>query len=49
MELQNLNNKDEVDLYSDVCHIIEGSRQRLATTINAEICLMHLQIGKRIK
>jgi predicted nuclease of restriction endonuclease-like (RecB) superfamily len=49
MELQNLNNKGEIQLFSDVCHIVEGSRQRLATTINAEICLMHWQIGKRIK
>ena len=49
MELKNVNNAGEIELYSDVCHIIEGSRQRLATTINAEICLMHWQIGKRIK
>jgi predicted nuclease of restriction endonuclease-like (RecB) superfamily len=49
MELQNLYNKGEIELFSDVCHIVEGSRQRLATTVNAEICLMHWQIGKRIK
>lgn len=49
MELHNHKNKVEIDLFSDVCHIVEGSRQRLATTINAEICLMHWQIGKRIK
>lgn len=49
MELENVNSPGEIELYSDVCHIIEGSRQRLATTINAEICLMHWQIGKRIK
>lgn len=49
MELLNANNSGEIELYSDVCHIIEGSRQRLATTINAEICMMHWQIGKRIK
>ncbi len=49
MELENVNSSGEIELYSDVCHIIEGSRQRLATTINAEICLMHWQIGKRIK
>lgn len=36
-------------LYSDVCNIIDGSRRRLATSINAEICLMHWQIGNRIK
>ncbi|MGL5014312.1 MAG: PDDEXK nuclease domain-containing protein [Bacteroidales bacterium] len=44
-----VNQKEEVQLYSDVCHIIEGSRQRLATTVNAEVCMMHWQIGKRIK
>ncbi|MDR2968013.1 MAG: PDDEXK nuclease domain-containing protein [Tannerellaceae bacterium] len=49
MELENADTLGEVNLYSDVCHIIEGSRQRLATTINAEICMMHWQIGKRIK
>jgi predicted nuclease of restriction endonuclease-like (RecB) superfamily len=37
------------NLYGDVCRIIEGSRQRLATSVNAEICVMHWQIGKRIK
>ncbi|MCK9452068.1 MAG: PDDEXK nuclease domain-containing protein [Bacteroidales bacterium] len=37
------------NLYADVCGIIEGSRQRIATTVNAEICLMHWQIGFRIK
>ena len=36
-------------LYNDVCQIIEVTRSRLATTINAEICLMHWHIGKRIK
>jgi predicted nuclease of restriction endonuclease-like (RecB) superfamily len=42
-------NPGEKILYSDVCRIIDGGRQRLATTVNAEICLMHWQIGKRIK
>jgi predicted nuclease of restriction endonuclease-like (RecB) superfamily len=36
-------------LNEDVCRIIDGSRQRLATTVNAEICLLHWNIGKRIK
>ena len=36
-------------LYSDVCFLIENTRQRLATTANAEACVMHWQIGKRIK
>jgi predicted nuclease of restriction endonuclease-like (RecB) superfamily len=37
------------ELYSDVCQIIEGTRSRLASTVNAEVCLLHWHIGKRIK
>lgn len=45
---------DEIDkhapqLYSDVCQIIEGTRSHLAVAVNAEVCLMHWHIGKRIK
>lgn len=36
-------------LFSDVCNIIDSSRQRLATTVNAEVCIMNWNIGKRIK
>lgn len=36
-------------LYSDVCTIIDTVRSRLATTVNAEVCLMNWSIGKRIK
>jgi len=39
----------ESQLYQDVCVLIENTRQRLATTANAEACVMHWQIGKRIK
>ena len=39
----------ESQLYQDVCFLIENTRQRLATTANAEACIMHWQIGKRIK
>jgi len=39
----------ENQLYQDVCFLIENTRQRLATTVNAEACVMHWQIGKRIK
>jgi hypothetical protein len=39
----------EGKLYSDVCSLIENVRYRIATTANAEICLMNWQIGKRIK
>jgi predicted nuclease of restriction endonuclease-like (RecB) superfamily len=37
------------ELFNDVCHIIDGTRSRLATTVNAEVCLMNWNIGKRIK
>ena len=38
MKKININSSgDEIELYSDVCHIIEDSRQRLATTIDKEI------------
>ncbi len=42
-------NKLVPELYSDVCQIIDNTRHRLATTVNAEICLLHWTIGKRIK
>ena len=41
--------KHTPELYSDICQIIDGTRSRLATTVNAEVCLMHWHIGKRIK
>ncbi|GHV68955.1 DUF1016 domain-containing protein [Bacteroidia bacterium] len=36
-------------LYTDVCVLIETARQRIATTVNAETCIVNWQIGKRIK
>jgi hypothetical protein len=36
-------------LYRDVCGLIENTRQRVAVTANADICIMQWQIGKRIK
>ncbi|WP_163399878.1 PDDEXK nuclease domain-containing protein [Flavobacterium fluviatile] len=36
-------------LYEDVCQIIDGTRTRIATTVNAEVCWMNWHIGKRIK
>lgn len=41
--------KDELVLFNDISHIIQGGRQRIATTLNAEICMMHWQVGMRIK
>lgn len=40
---------EEHRLITEVCQIIDGSRQRIATTVNVEICMMHWQIGKRTK
>ena len=45
--MSNLENIPE--LYDDVCTIIDGTRTRIATTANAEICMMNWHIGKRIK
>lgn len=28
-------------LYTDVCQIIDTTRTRLATTVNAEVCLLN--------
>ena len=39
----------ETRLYSDVCSLIENTRFRVATTVNAEVCMLHWQIGTRIK
>ena len=36
-------------LYTDVCEIIDGARRRIATSVNAEICLTNWYVGKRIK
>lgn len=36
-------------LFSDVCQIIDGTRSRLAVTVNAEVCWLNWRIGKRIK
>lgn len=49
-----MSNMNDIDkhtplLFDDVCHIIDGTRQRIATTVNTEVCLMNWNIGKRIK
>jgi predicted nuclease of restriction endonuclease-like (RecB) superfamily len=36
-------------LFKEVCQIIDGSRYRIASTVNAEVCLMNWYIGKQIK
>lgn len=49
-----MSNMDELqkhspELYKDVCQIIDGTRSRIATTVNSEVCLMNWYVGKRIK
>ena len=39
----------EETLYSDVCQIIDGTRGRIATYLNTEVCMTNWYIGKRIK
>ena len=39
----------EETLYSDVCQIIDGTRSRIATYLNTEICMTNWYVGKRIK
>lgn len=43
------NNGDALDLFHDVCQIIDGVRTRVAVYINSEVCLTNWHIGKRIK
>lgn len=39
----------EETLYSDVCQIIDGTRGKIATYLNTEVCMTNWYIGKRIK
>ena len=41
--------KVEEQLFSDVCSIIEGTRNRIATYLNTEVCMTNWYVGKRIK
>ncbi|MCR5822001.1 MAG: PDDEXK nuclease domain-containing protein [Bacteroidales bacterium] len=36
-------------LLNDICGIIEGARQQVATYVNAEVCMTNWYVGKRIK
>lgn len=42
-------NGKENELFSDVCRIIDGARERIATHLNTELCLTNWYIGHRIK
>ena len=44
-----LPNQAEETLYSDVCQIIDGTRGRIATFLNTEVCMTNWYIGKHIK
>lgn len=49
MEEDRISLMEQTKLNEDIFRIIEGSKQRLATTVNAEICMLHWNIGNRIK
>ena len=40
---------ESLNLYSDVCQIIDETRTRVAVYVNAEVCMTNWQVGKRIK
>jgi len=46
-DVNNISVSDE--LYGDVCQIIDGTRGRIATYLNTEICMTNWYVGKRIK
>ena len=39
---------DIAPLYNDICNIIDNERNKIATLVNAKICLTNWHIGKRI-
>lgn len=41
------NAKDK--LYNDICGIIDGTRDRVATYMNTRVCMINWYIGRRIK
>ena len=41
--------KQENNLFNDVCGIIDNTRRRVAVYVNSEICLTKWYVGKRIK
>lgn len=41
--------QQEKALYEDVCLIIDGARNRIATYVNTEACLTNWYVGRRIK
>ena len=41
--------KQEKNMFNDVCGIIDNARRRVAVYVNSEICLTKWYVGKRIK
>ena len=49
-DLQNIDTlKESFQLYTDVCRIIDDTRNRVAVYVNSEVCHTNWRIGKRIK
>ena len=48
-EIKYIEPQQEVQLYNDVCQIIDGARGRIATYVNTEACMTNWHVGKRIK
>ena len=50
METSNLQNTEQVgiNLYKDICQIIEKTRGRMSSSVNMELTLMYWNIGDRI-
>jgi predicted nuclease of restriction endonuclease-like (RecB) superfamily len=48
-EIKYIEPQQEVQLYNDVCQIIDGARGGIATYVNTEACLTNWHVGKRIK
>ena len=48
-EIKYIEPQQEAVLFTDLCHIIDGTRGRIATYANTEVCLTNWYVGKRIK
>lgn len=49
-DLQNIDTlKESFQLYTDVCRIIDDTRNRVAVYVNSEVCFTNWRVGKRIK
>lgn len=48
-EIEKTYSLTEETLFGDLCQIIDGVRNRIATYLNTEVCMTNWYIGKRIK